>query len=45
MGLWKWMGKENLISIEEKPIKPKSYYAIPGLYFFDNKVNKKLRKR
>ena len=28
----------NAISIEEKPEKPKSSYAIPGLYFFDNKV-------
>ncbi len=28
----------NVISIEEKPEKPKSSYAIPGLYFFDNKV-------
>ena len=28
----------NAISIEEKPIKPKSNYAIPGIYFFDNKV-------
>ncbi len=26
------------ISIEEKPEKPKSKYAIPGIYFYDNKV-------
>lgn len=28
----------KVVSIEEKPINPKSNYAIPGLYFFDNKV-------
>lgn len=28
----------NVVSIEEKPLKPKSNYAIPGLYFFDNNV-------
>ncbi len=28
----------NVVSIEEKPTKPKSNYAIPGLYFFDNSV-------
>ena len=28
----------KVISIEEKPKKPKSHYIVPGLYFYDNKV-------
>ena len=32
--------EKKVVSIEEKPTQPKSEYAIPGLYIFDNKVVK-----
>lgn len=37
-GVVEFDNNNNVISIEEKPEEPKSNYAIPGLYFFDNDV-------
>ena len=37
-GIVEFDDNKNVISIEEKPKQPKSNYAVPGLYFYDNKV-------
>jgi len=37
-GVVEFNGDMQVISIEEKPVHPKSNFAVPGLYFYDNSV-------
>ncbi len=37
-GVVEFDAQNNVLSIEEKPLQPKSNYAVPGIYFYDNDV-------
>ncbi|SDS91999.1 glucose-1-phosphate thymidylyltransferase RfbA [Microlunatus soli] len=37
-GVVEFDDQQQAISLEEKPVAPRSHYAVPGLYFYDNDV-------
>lgn len=37
-GVVEFDGEGNAVSLEEKPVKPKSNYAVPGIYFYNGDV-------
>ena len=42
-GVVEFDNANNVISIEEKPVNPKSNFAVPGVYFYDNTVVEKAK--
>lgn len=43
-GVVEFDGDNRVVSLEEKPAQPKSNYAVPGLYFYDNRVTQIAKK-